>query len=221
MRASNTDPMKSSFLLLFACVAGISAFAQEAPLPAPQPRAGENPSYRSPILADEEAASPAPRPPGTTAPAASAFAGLEGNPEPPPQQPGSAGESGAGQPAVIRADLDEDVPIPVPTSTIRTTTILFPVPVEDSHGTGFTLNPAKVRGDFFIAGKPGLTYISITPLVEGIRRNLNVVLRGRVYSLDVYPAIPRGAAAFSVITKFKESPAAAGAAPARHGAAAG
>lgn len=163
-----------------------------AQVPPGSPPAQEDPTFRNPLFADE---------PKT--PAAGAPTGLDLNPAEPPAATDRAGESDSGgQPTMLRMDLDDQAPVPVPTSMIRTTTIVFPFPIEDLHGTGFTPNPAKIKGDFFVAARPGANYLSITPLVEGARRNLNIIAKGRVYSLDVYPAQPRGAAAFSVVLRL-------------------
>lgn len=174
--------------LLLPLLALAASLAAQTPPPA-APAVQEDPTFRNPLFADE------PKPTGRT--------GLDLNPAEPPTAADRAGESDSGgQPTMLRMDLDDQAPVPVPTSMIRTTTIVFPFPIEDLHGTGFTPNPSKIKGDFFVAARPGANYLSITPLVEGARRNLNIIAKGRVYSLDVYPASPRGAAAFSVVLRL-------------------
>lgn len=179
--------MKHLLSALCACLTLGSLAAQTAQVP-PTPPPAEDATFRNPLFQEG---------PGAPTPAAT---GLEGNPEPPANDSAVGADSG-GQPTVLRLDLDEETPVPVPTSMIRTTTVVFPFPIEDLHGTGFTPNPAKIRGDFFVAARPGKNYLSITPLVEGVRRNLNIIANGKVYSLDVYPANPKGAAAFSVLLR--------------------
>lgn len=147
----------------------------------------EDPAYPNPILA-----------PSTPL----AVAGGETSPSGGGLTIGNAVGVEAGEaPAVIEVELDVRNPVQVPTSSVRTTTIVLPFPIDDLHGAGFTQNPKESRGDFLVSAKPGATYFSVTPLRDGVRRNLNVMSNGRCYSFDIYPAKPTGAAAFSVIVK--------------------
>lgn len=191
--------MKLLLSSLCACLTISSLSGQTAApaAPAPAPPA-EDATFRNPLFQE--------------GPATTAAPGLEGNPEPPANDAAVGADSG-GQPTVLRIELDEEIPVPVPTSMIRTTTVVFPFPIEDLHGTGFTPNPGKIRGEFFVAARPGKNYLSITPLVEGVRRNLNIIANGKVYSLDVYPASPRGAAAFSVLLRVSAPKAVPATAP--------
>ena len=112
----------------------------------------------------------------------------------------SAGESldPDGQ-AVLHFELSEDTPIAFPTAVNRTTTLLFPAPIEDLHGAGITSDPSKAKGDFLATATPGATYLSISPLRDGVRRNFNVIVAGKVYAFEAYPAFPRKNAAYTVI----------------------
>jgi hypothetical protein len=101
-------------------------------------------------------------------------------------------------PQIRRVILDENVTHLVPTFAKTTTTVIFPYAIEDASGVGFTKDPTKIRGDFYIkteAKSPKIDVVPIddlrvrtSPLESGQGRNLNVFVGGKVYVLDFFLA---------------------------------
>lgn len=196
-----------AFRSAFLCFTAAVLLAQEptappAPIAAPTPpRADELDTVtESPIFEAAKRPTPPPRVPPTDALMPRG-----------PSNNGGAGEPAAVNP-VLQAEIDEFTPTVIPTSSIRTTTIMFPIPIDDVQGTGFTPDPSKVDGDFLISVRT--RYISLTAQRDGIRRNLNVIAGGKNYPLDIIPASPPSDAAYSVILRLKApTPSAAALAP--------
>ncbi|MDZ4815026.1 MAG: hypothetical protein SGI71_02020 [Verrucomicrobiota bacterium] len=87
----------------------------------------------------------------------------------------------------MRVPLDENTVVVVPTAKNRTTTISFYRPIDVIDGAGFTVDPAQVKGDFLLSFSPGNKVFSVTPLVDGANRNINVVVDGRVLPFEMVP----------------------------------
>ena len=111
-------------------------------------------------------------------------------------------------PQIRRIILDENVTQLIPTFEKTTTTVLFPYAIEDASGVGFSKDPTKVRGDFYIKTEPKSPKIDIvpiddlrvrtSPLESGQGRNLNVFVDGKVYVLDFFLAPTQADAATKV-----------------------
>lgn len=167
-------------LLLFLVA---SAFAQS-----------EAPNYPNPILSSEGSA------PATPIQGTGGVVVEVGE----PGATNAIGADSAGQPAVLRMELDEDTPAVVPTATLRTTVLVFPFPIRALEGVGFTRDPATVKGDFLISATSKSNRVAINPLKDNVRRNLTVVSEdGKVFPLDIIPARPPGAAAFVIHFRLK------------------
>src|SRR6202022_3251205 len=53
-------------------------------------------------------------------------------------------------PQIRRIILDENVTQLIPTFEKTATTVVFPYSIEDASGVGFTRDPTKIRGDFYL-----------------------------------------------------------------------
>jgi hypothetical protein len=101
-------------------------------------------------------------------------------------------------PQIRRIILDENVTQRIPTFPKTTTTVVFPYSIEDASGVGFSKDPAKTRGDFYIKTEPHSPKIDVvpiddlkvrtSPLESGQGRNLNVFVGGKVYVLEFFLA---------------------------------
>lgn len=116
-------------------------------------------------------------------------------PSPQPQQTPGGAWFGGMSPAVssetdmriLEVPLIEGRILRLPTNPTVTTTISFPQPIDGMDGAGFVIDPEKEGGDFLLSYTPGAHYVSITPRSEGARRNLNVVVGGKVIVIEPYP----------------------------------
>jgi hypothetical protein len=112
-------------------------------------------------------------------------------------------------PQIRRVILDENVTHLIPTFAKTTTTVIFPYAIEDASGVGFTKDPTKIRGDFYIkteAKSPKIDVVPIddlrvrtSPLESGQGRNLNVFVGGKVYVLDFFLAPTQAESATKVL----------------------
>jgi hypothetical protein len=112
-------------------------------------------------------------------------------------------------PQIRRIILDENVTQLIPTYEKTTTSVVFPYAIEDASGVGFSKDPSKVRGDFYIKTEPKSPKIDIvpiddlkvrtSPLESGEGRNLNVFVDGKVYVLDFFLAPTQADAATKVV----------------------
>ena len=101
-------------------------------------------------------------------------------------------------PQIRRVILDDSVTQLIPTFEKTTTTVIFPYAIEDASGVGFSKDPSKVHGDFYIkteAKSPKIDVVPIddmkvrtSPLEAGQGRNLNVLVGGKVYVLEFFLA---------------------------------
>lgn len=101
-------------------------------------------------------------------------------------------------PQIRRIILDENVTQLIPTFEKTTTTVVFPYSIEDASGVGFTRDPTKIRGDFYLKAEvhsPKIDVVPIddmrvrtSPLESGQGRNLNVFVGGKVYVLQFFLA---------------------------------
>ena len=101
-------------------------------------------------------------------------------------------------PQIRRIILDENVTQLIPTFEKTTTTVIFPYSIEDASGVGFTRDPTKIRGDFYLKAEvhsPKIDVVPIddmrvrtSPLESGQGRNLNVFVAGKVYVLQFFLA---------------------------------
>ena len=113
-------------------------------------------------------------------------------------------EATLSMPKVVRVLLNEDKVVLIPTNKGVTTTVRFPGIIEDVMGAGYTKDPQQVAGDFIFKWKSGTNYISLCPVAENARRNLNVVYDGKVYTLDCFPS-DRNHACPSVVCETETS----------------
>lgn len=108
---------------------------------------------------------------------------------------GAAAETSPGDPAdasqslpVIRVLLDENTPTYILTHPEVTTEVQFPYAIKAYGGRGFTARPSETPGDFFFGLVEGQKQFWISPLAEGVRRNMHVVLvNGKSYPLIFLP----------------------------------
>src|SRR5260370_15028963 len=101
-------------------------------------------------------------------------------------------------PQIRRIILDERVTQLIQTYEKTTTTVVFPYAIEDASGVGFSKDPTKTRGDFYIkteAKSPKIDVVPIddlkvrtSPLESGQGRNLNVYVGGKGYVLQFFLA---------------------------------
>ncbi len=125
---------------------------------------------------------PPPAPPAITLPT------VESNEAPPPSLSIIPGLFNADRDMrMLELVLDDGKIFRIPTHPTVNTTIIFPEPIGGLDGAGFTLDPSVASGDFLLAFTPGASHITITPLTEAARRNINVVIGGRVYVIEAYP----------------------------------
>jgi hypothetical protein len=80
--------------------------------------------------------------------------------------------------------LDQHSPVTVNVSTHGLTTLQFADRIEALDGDSFTAKPGEEAGDF--AFSPGINWVSIKALRPGTEQNLNVILRGKVFSIVVH-----------------------------------
>lgn len=90
---------------------------------------------------------------------------------------------------VLEVPMNDATVIRVPTHPSITTTLIFPEPITALEGAGFTADPDKTGGDFLFSYTPGGSYFSVSPRIENARRNLNVVIGGKVYAIEPF-AVP-------------------------------
>lgn len=104
-------------------------------------------------------------------------------------------------PHIRRVILDENVTHLVPAWPKITTSVLFPYALEDVSGVGFSKDPTRTRGDFYVKVEPRSPKLDVTPIddprvrttpmVAGEGRNLNVMAGGKVYVLFFFLAESR------------------------------
>ncbi|WP_415907049.1 hypothetical protein [Oleiharenicola sp. Vm1] len=91
---------------------------------------------------------------------------------------------------VVRFALDAERTRPyiILTNPVDATAVEVPYPIEDWAGRAFTTDPEKIAGDFFLRLRRGERTFFISPIVDGARRTLHIVMRGRTYPIEVAPA---------------------------------
>jgi len=115
---------------------------------------------------------------------------------------GGAPENAAPPPSLVRLELPEEAdqryPIGIPTDPAQSVELAFPWPLIDWAGRGFTPDPETYAGDFLVDARRGSPRLFVTPLVQGGRRVLHVVLgppgtAPRTVLLEFLPAPPESA----------------------------
>lgn len=90
-------------------------------------------------------------------------------------------------PAIMKIDMNENVPLDVPMHAAVTLTIQFPYIIDGLHGAGFTPDITKAAGEFLISYTAPNNYFSLYPLSDiSASRNLNVVVKNKIYVLRPY-----------------------------------
>lgn len=116
-------------------------------------------------------------------------------------------------PAAIRSEvLNEDKPLYLQLNPRVTTTIRFPVPLEqDPVGTGFWVErennnqPPPSSVEYILAWDQNDTRLDIQARANASLRNLNVTLGGKTFVIVCYPAVRPLDASAVVNLKFAES----------------
>lgn len=89
---------------------------------------------------------------------------------------------------VFTLQLHENEVISIPTNPSVTLFIQFPAVVTDYTGRGFSSDPQREAGDFYIRHVDGDSYLSIAPLTELAERTIHIVCEGRGYPIHLFPA---------------------------------
>jgi len=93
--------------------------------------------------------------------------------------------------------LNQLVPITVNVSTHCTTTLEFPLVIEEIDSDGCTQKPDEEKGDFYL--HPGRSWFSLRSLRRGAAQNLAVILNGKVYEFWIQTSDDFD---FSVLCRF-------------------
>jgi hypothetical protein len=110
--------------------------------------------------------------------------------------------------------LDQLNPVRVAVSTQGITTLQFPVNIQAVDGDGFQApselgnNQVNQPTSAQFSVSPGPNWVSVKALREGVRQNLNVMLKGRVYPIVLDYSDQHD---YAVLFSFKQKPAVPGA----------
>ena len=100
---------------------------------------------------------------------------------------------------IIRSALNENQIVLVPTFPKVTTTIRFPYPIQALDGAGFTTDRNQIAGDFELSWSEGNNFFAFTPIIPNAFRNINVVVNGKTFVFEAFPASSRAQAVMSII----------------------
>lgn len=87
-------------------------------------------------------------------------------------------------PVIVTKALNPQEVIIVPTAYNITTTLEFPEPIQGIDGVGLTAQPQNAKESavlFAVSHAPGSNFLSVTPLQNTARTNINVIYNGRAY----------------------------------------
>lgn len=83
--------------------------------------------------------------------------------------------------------MNERIPVAIPMHPSVTLTIQFPYEISSLNGAGFTPDIVRAPGEYLISYTAPNNYFSLYPLVtDPETRNLNVIIRGKIYVLRPY-----------------------------------
>lgn len=90
-------------------------------------------------------------------------------------------------PGIMEVFMDETIPHEIPMHHSVTLTIQFPHIIDGLNGAGFTADATKPFGEFLVSYTEPNNYFSLYPLVENpLPRNLNIIVKGKIYVLRPY-----------------------------------
>ncbi|WP_404424668.1 hypothetical protein [Nibricoccus sp. IMCC34717] len=89
---------------------------------------------------------------------------------------------------VVALPLDANQVTRVPTHPALALLVEFPGPITDYAGRGFTEDVGASAGDFLLRWGASDSYLVVAPLTEGARATLHVMMGGRSYPLELFPA---------------------------------
>ncbi len=90
-------------------------------------------------------------------------------------------------PGIMEVFMDETIPQEIPMHPSVTLTIQFPHIIDGLNGAGFTADATKPFGEFLVSYTEPNNYFSLYPLVENpLPRNLNIIVKGKIYVLRPY-----------------------------------
>ena len=91
------------------------------------------------------------------------------------------------QTGILKIAMNENIPQSIPMHPSVTLTIQFPYEIDGLNGAGFTPDITKASGEYLISYTAPNNYFSLYPLVDYPEvRNLNIIVKGRIYVLRPY-----------------------------------